>query len=146
MRDAALSGLHTKKYYGQEGPVLVVNAPSGRMNPTIPQHVIDAAMEQDESHAMAEYFAEFRKDLESYVPREIVDSCTVPGRHELPPRAGISYHGFVDPAGGSGGDSMTLAVAHMENDQTAVLDLVREAKPPFSPEAVTKTFAAELKR
>ena len=59
-----------------------------------------------------------------------------------------SYVAFVDPAGGSGGDSMTLAIAHAERRGELlilVLDLVREARPPFSPEAVVADFAAVLK-
>jgi hypothetical protein len=39
---------------------------------------------------------------------------------------------------------MTLAVAHME-DGRAVLDLVRERRPPFSPDEVAKEFAETLK-
>ena len=57
------------------------------------------------------------------------------------PKSG--YFGFVDPSGGSQ-DSMTLAIAHNEKG-TAVLDAVREHKPPFSPEAVASEFAEVLK-
>lgn len=39
---------------------------------------------------------------------------------------------------------MTVAVAHVERDK-ALLDAVREVRPPFSPEAVTSDFAALLK-
>ena len=39
---------------------------------------------------------------------------------------------------------MTLAIAHTERDKV-VLDLVREAKPPFSPEEVVEAFATVLK-
>ena len=35
---------------------------------------------------------------------------------------------------------MTLAIAHTEG-KTQILDLIRERKPPFSPEAVTEEFA-----
>lgn len=48
-------------------------------------------------------------------------------------------------AGGSGQDSATLAIAHMEEDKS-ILDCVREIHPPFSPEQVVKEFAATLKR
>jgi hypothetical protein len=40
---------------------------------------------------------------------------------------------------------MTLAVAHRERDGKAVLDCVREVKPPFSPETVVSEFARVLK-
>jgi hypothetical protein len=81
------------------------------MSPSVPQRLIDAAMEEDEPVALAEYGAEFRRDVESYVSREVVGAATVPGRHELPPVAGVSYHAFTDPSGGSA-DSFALAVAH----------------------------------
>jgi hypothetical protein len=42
-------------------------------------------------------------------------------------------------------DSMTLGVCHREPDGTAVLDCVREVRPPFSPEAVVADFAAVLR-
>jgi len=69
----------------------------------------------------------------------------VPGRHEIPYMAGTRYIAFCDPAGGSGGDSMTLAIAHRDRDGRVVLDLVRETKSPFSPETVVAEFAVTLK-
>jgi hypothetical protein len=39
---------------------------------------------------------------------------------------------------------MTLAIAHKEKE-VAVLDCVREVRPPFSPETVTRDFAITLK-
>jgi hypothetical protein len=113
------------------------------MNPTVPQAVIDDAMERDPASAAAEYLAQFRSDIEGFVTREAVEAATVPGRLELPPTAGPRYFGFCDPSGGSA-DSMTLAIAHRDRDGRAVLDLVREIKPPFSPEGVVADFAAML--
>ena len=40
------------------------------MNPTVPQSIIDAATERDPSFARAEYFAEFRSDIETFIMRE----------------------------------------------------------------------------
>jgi hypothetical protein len=56
----------------------------------------------------------------------------------------VNYCGFVDPSGGAS-DSMTPGIAHKEGD-VAVLDFLRERKPPFSPSEVAAEFAAELKR
>lgn len=59
----------------------------------------------------------------------------------------MKYTAFVDPAGGSGGDSMTLAIAHAERpgEKTViVLDAVREIRPPFSPEAAVGEYASVL--
>jgi hypothetical protein len=71
----------------------------------------------------------------------------VPGRRELPPLSALSYFAFVDPSGGSQ-DSFTLAVAHGESrgdTWVAVLDCLCEVRPPFSPDAVVRDFAAILK-
>jgi hypothetical protein len=114
------------------------------MNPTVPQAVIDEAMEADPASASAEYGAEFRCDVETYIAREVVDAATVPGRFELPPATGVHYIAFVDPSGGSS-ESMTLAIAHRDRDGRGILDAVRERWPPFSPEAVVGEFAELLK-
>src|SRR5262245_43661831 len=39
---------------------------------------------------------------------------------------------------------MTLAIAHKEGE-TEILDVIRERKPPFSPEAVVEEFASLIK-
>jgi hypothetical protein len=67
---------------------------------------------------------------------------TLRGRYELPPVADVKYTAFVDPSGGAQ-DSMTLAVAFGEKGR-AVLACVREARPPFSPEAVVADFVKML--
>jgi len=133
-----------RRFYGKPGPVLVWQAPTKTMNPTVPARVIDEAYERDEVAAAAEYGAQFRSDLESYVAREVVDAAIVPDRHELPPMSGAAYVGFVDPSGGSA-DSMTLAIAHRDRDDRGVLDVVREVRPPFSPDSVCEEFAAVCK-
>jgi hypothetical protein len=80
-----------------------------------------------------------------------VDAAVVPGRFELPPiieaegGQNHKYLAFVDPAGGSGADAMTMAIAHCEGE-VGVLDLVREIKPPFSPESAVADFVAVLVR
>jgi hypothetical protein len=40
---------------------------------------------------------------------------------------------------------MTLAIGHCDKDGRAILDAVRERRPPFSPEAVVGEFAVLLK-
>jgi hypothetical protein len=112
------------------------------MNPSMDAAVIQAAYEADEAAASAEFGAQFRRDIESFVSREAVEACVIPVRRELRPAAGIRYVAFVDPSGGSA-DAMTLAIAHQERGW-AVLDLVRERRPPFSPAAVVREFAETL--
>ena len=136
-----------EKHFGRPSTdVFVVNGATTTMNPTITQRLIDAAYEDDPIAAAAEYGAEFRRDVEVFLPPEELDAVRIVGRFELPfAEAHRSrYVAFVDPAGGTGHDSMTMAIAHDANGR-AVLDLVREVKPPFSPEATVAEFAAVLK-
>src|SRR5271169_5499490 len=88
--------------------VLVVRAPSIALNPTLDRAIIDAALEEDPAAAAAEWLAEWRADIESFVNPEVIDACVVPDRHELPSVATNGYVAFVDPSGGSA-NSMTLA-------------------------------------
>lgn len=114
------------------------------MNPTVSYQVIAEAYEADPASAVAEYGADFRSDIEDFISREVIDAVTVPDRHELPPMSGISYSAFVDPSGGSN-DSMTLAISHHDSEtKRAVLDAVRERRPPFSPDDVVREFADVL--
>ena len=133
------------RYFGRDDArVLVWQAPSLDMNPSLDPAIVTEAYEDDPDAAAAEYGAEFRNDLSDFVPRAVVEAATVPGRFEIPPLTGVTYVAFVDPSGGTGTDSMTLAVAHQDGDR-AILDAVREVRPPFSPEQVTHDFALLLK-
>jgi len=131
--------------YGRDDvpDVLVWVLETAAMNPTVDPRVIARAFEADPVAAASEYGAEFRRDVAAFIDVEAVRACTPPDRRELPPAAGVSYRAFVDPSGGSV-DSFTLAIAHAEGER-AVLDCVRERRPPFSPEAVVAEFAATLK-
>jgi hypothetical protein len=133
-----------RKHWGKDGdPVLVWRAATRTMNPTVGQHVVDAAAEQDPASAAAEWLAEFRSDIESFISREAVEACISYDVRERPPVERTRYFGFVDPSGGSA-DSMTMCVGHKEGD-AVVVDAVRERRPPFSPEDVVAEFAELLK-
>jgi hypothetical protein len=132
-----------KTHYGQDAdPVLVWKAPTRAMNPTISEAFVAAELAKDEAAARAEYLAEFRTDIETFLSREIVEACIEPGVHARPPRDGLRYTAFVDPSGGVG-DSFALAIAHAEGDDV-VLDLVRERRAPLSPDAAVEEFVALL--
>ena len=107
------------KHYGQPGPVLVAQAPTLTMNPTIPQRVIDDAIERDESAAKAEYLAQFRDDLEDYISRDVVQKLVRPAPLENGYKGSRSYRAFVDPAGG-GRDEFTVAIGHLDGERTVV--------------------------
>ena len=134
-----------RRSFGVASDVLVWLSDSRTMNPTLDASIIEAAVQQDPEAAKSEWQGAFRADLESFVSPEAVDAVIVEGRYELPPVSGVSYVAFLDPAGGSGQDSMTVGVAHLDKE-AAVLDLVREIRPPFSPEQATAEFAQELHR
>ena len=138
-----------KRYFGKAGDVLVIQAETRALNSTVPQEVIARAYEEDPASAAAEFGAEFRKDVEAFLTVEAIDAVVVPGRVELPPSQANRYFGFLDFAGGSGADSATLAISHQvgqKDKKVAILDVIREVRPPFSPEQVCKEFATTLKQ
>lgn len=111
-------------------------------NPSLPQSVVDRALERDRAAASAEYLAQFRKDIETFIAYEIVQACV--GDHvEMAPLGTHRYSAFVDPSGGSA-DSFTMAVSHKDGERI-VIDATREVRPPFSPEAVIDDFSILLK-
>jgi hypothetical protein len=136
-----------RNYFGNEATdILCWQAPTWAMNPTLPKDspTIAQAFQDDEAVASAEYGAEFRRDIESFIAREVLDASTVAGRRELAPLSDTYYRAFVDPSGGAS-DSFTLGIAHNDKGR-GVLDVLRETKPPFSPESVVADYAALLHR
>ena len=134
-----------RKHYGPEGSprILVAKGTTRDFNSTVPQEEIDLLLEKDPARNTAEYLAEFRTDIESFVRREIVDAAVVLGRSELPYVDGVRYVGFVGPSGGSV-DSFTLAIGHMDGNRV-IVDVIRERHSPFSPDEVTREFCDLLK-
>jgi len=135
-----------KRYYGSEGDplILVAKGSSRDFNPSLSQKVVDRAYERDAAAAAAEFGGEFRSDLERFISLEVVEGCVPRGCYERAPASGVIYFGFCDPSGGSD-DSMTLAITHRDRDGRAILDVLRERRPPFSPENVVAEFAQLLK-
>jgi hypothetical protein len=138
---------HRKHFGKDDSPILVWQASTRMMNPSVPQSFIDAAIADDPSAAAAEYGAQFRSDVESFISREAIEAVTSLNVFERGHISGLRYHAFVDPSGGSS-DSMTLAIAHLEHvnsEKMVILDVVREIRAPFSPEAVVDEFAQLLR-
>lgn len=131
------------KHYGPKGDprILVVQGASRDFNPSLPQSVVDRALERDAASARSEYLSAWRDDLENYVSLDVLRSCT--GKFEVrPPMPGVAYTGGVDFAGGSGQDSLALAFCH--HDEAAgkvIVDLVHEWAPPFSPSQAMREVA-----
>ena len=122
-------------HFGKEhDPVIVWQADTRTMNPLVSEGFIADAYARDEASASAEFGAQFRRDIETFISHEVVEGCVVPTRRELSPVEGTTYVAFCDPSGGSQ-DSFTLAIAHKEQERI-VVDAIREYVPPFSPESV----------
>jgi hypothetical protein len=123
--------------------VLVINASSLQLNPTLDRAEIAADREKDPEAAKSEWDGRFREDVGAYVSIEAVEAAVVAGLVSRRPLSRQTYWGFCDPSGGLS-DSMTLAIGHRENGRY-VLDLAIEKKPPFQPSAVVGEMAATLK-
>src|SRR5262245_50390132 len=137
-----------RKHYGPDGApkILIAQGASRDFNPSLPQAVVDRAIDRDPLSASAEYGGQFRTDIESFISLEAIRACIQSGIRERAPRRDLRYHGFVDPSGGSA-EAFTMAVKHKEGKEgayTAILDLVREVNPPFSPEAIVQEFSDTL--
>lgn len=133
-----------KRSFGddKEGRVLVARAPTLTMNPTLDPAIVDRALAEDREAARAEYLAEFRGDIATFLDADLIAECTRPKPLELPPVRGVEYTAFVDPAGG-GADEFTLCIAHAEQG-TTVIDAVRGRRG--SPADIVVEYSALLKK
>jgi hypothetical protein len=144
-RRGLLWSKHRAHYGKPSDRILVAQAPTWVMNPTVARdgEFLTNAFDEDPAAAGAEFGAQFRSDVEALLTREAVEAVIAEGVRERAPAHNTTYVAFVDPSGGSA-DSMTLGIGHREGDR-AVLDAVRERKPPFSPENVVGEFAELMK-
>ena len=134
-----------RDHFGKDDDnVLVIRAPTRLLNPSLPESEIAEAMERDPVVARTEWFAEWRSDIEAFLPLDVVEGCVSSGVIVRAPLDGVNYAAACDPAGGSGQDSMTLAICHAEGTRI-VLDCVVEKRPPFSPQQTTREFCDVLK-
>jgi hypothetical protein len=141
--------LHQKHrdYFGNDdADTLVVSGGSKLFNPSLSDAVIDAQRAVDPTAASAEWDAQFRADLASYLDDATIDAAIDYGRPlELPPRSGLHYKAFIDASGGRH-DHFTVAVGHRDREHGRfIIDCVRGIAPPFDPSNVTKEFAALIK-
>jgi hypothetical protein len=134
-------------YAHDDCDVLVWNAPSLLMNPTLPEAVVKRAIAEDPSAASCEYCVGpglFREDVDSFISREALEALVVPGRHELPPRSGVQYAAFADVSGGKHDDA-ALGIAHKE-ERVVVLDCLERHRAPHNPYEVVKRMCETLRR
>ena len=133
-----------RDHYGKpDDDVLVIRAPSRVLNPTLDQRIIDDAMGRDPAVARAEWLAEWRDDIATFLNRELIESAVDNGVTVRPPVPGVSYRAFCDPSGGMS-NSFTCGIAHAEGE-IAVLDCLLEIPAPFNPTTATGDVARTLK-
>jgi hypothetical protein len=135
-----------KAHFGAKGNprILVAKGASRELNPCLTEEFVNRELEKDPAFGAAEYLAEFRTDLETFISNEALDACTDGGVKERAYERGRTYSCFVDPSGGAH-DSFAMAISHKEG-QTAVLDLIWERRPPFAPESCVEEICSVLRR
>lgn len=131
--------------FGKDDPdVLVIQAGTQVFNPTIDSKIIEDAKRDDPEAAAAEWDAQFRGDLSTFIDRVMLENSAEAGVKERPFDSRFRYTAFCDPSGGQH-DSMTLAIAH-KHEARVILDLACEWKAPFSPPEVVEDMVAILRR
>jgi hypothetical protein len=140
--------LHQKHrdHFGVDDPgVLVVQGASKMFNPSLDDAVIDAQRAADPTSASAEWDAEFRADIATFLDDELIDRAVEHDRPlELPPAEGVVYQAFTDPSGGVGSDSYTVSIGHKAGNR-CITDVCRGTVGRFDPHEVTKQYAALLR-
>lgn len=141
----ALYDAHKEHYGKDEDDILVWQADTASMNPTISQAYIDKEIEKDPEAARAEWLGLFREDVSAAFPLELIEACIIRNRLELRYSPHVTrYFGFADPSGGRH-DAFTLAVVHQNyGTDTIVLDLIRIIRSPFDPSEVVKEYSQIL--
>jgi hypothetical protein len=144
-RRAGLLHRKYKDHFGRDGDVLVIQAPSTVLNPTLDPAIVARALEADPAAARSEWLAEFRSDIGTWLDLATIESSVDTGVLVRPPMIGgdVKYFSGSDPSGGRH-DSFSMAISHCEKD-VAVLDCLVEIKSPFNPTEATKQIAAVLK-
>jgi hypothetical protein len=144
-RKAGLLYEKWKTHYGKNSDdVLVLQASSRQLNPTLDAALVERAPEEDPASARSEWMGLWRDDLSNYVPLELIESAVDVGVSVRPPKTGVAYFGFVDAASGVGQDSFAIAIAHKDQNEV-ILDLAHEVKPSFSPDQAIGECSSLLK-
>jgi len=134
-----------KKHFGKDASkILVWDAPSRVMNPTLSEQDIESEISEDPAAARAEYENLWREDIEDYLPRSAIEACVIPGRKQLLKQAHTIYAAFADVSGGRG-DPMALCIGHKEpNSRKVVIDYLRQWPIPCNPLTTVAQMARVL--
>lgn len=148
-RKAGLLFERHRRFFGKsDADVLVIQAPSKLLNPTLDAGMIANERQSDAFAAASEWLGEFRSDLASFLDDALIERAVDRDLPlELAPRGDFHYRAFVDAAGGVGSDSYSVCVAHRAGEQF-VVDLVRGTTSGqlFDPQEVTRQYAELVKQ
>jgi hypothetical protein len=136
-----------KDYFGQDSDdILVWQAESHTMNPTLSDAFLSREQQRDPASYLSEYLAQFRTDVAAAIDPDWIDNALVLPNRDCPKSPhSRPYKAFVDMSGGRS-DAATIAVAHMEpDDPTVYVDALRRFTPPFSPESVVEQMCVLAK-
>ena len=104
--------------------VLVWQAPTKVMNPSISDKFLKREKERDPENYEREWLAQFSENVSGFLSAESIESCVVGGRAELPHKEGFVYHAALDSA--FRGDLFTFSVGHKDpKTGKVVIDLLR---------------------
>jgi len=144
-RSGSIYEAHRDFFGSDDRDILVWQSPTRVMNPTLSQDLIDRETIKDPSAAKAEWQAEFRDDIESFLGPDAVEACAVlPG--ELGHEPDRVYQAFVDPSGGRA-DSFTVGIGfHGRYTSKLRAAVIKAWDPPFNPEVVVFEICELLKR
>jgi hypothetical protein len=97
-RKAGLLYSKYKKHFGRnDDHTLVIKAPTRLLNPTVPQEEVDRDLEEDPAKARAEWLAEFRDDIGSWLDVATIEAAVDRGVTVRPPRPDVPSLGRAIP-------------------------------------------------
>lgn len=129
-----------RDHFGESGDVLVIQAPTEKLNPKIDKGIIARALESDTAAGLSEWMAEWRSDIAALLDDAVIEQAIDRSRPlELPPTRGTKYWAFTDASAGRH-DAFAVGIAHLHDDKI-VVDVIRGIKPPFDPHSVAIEFA-----
>ena len=130
-----------RDHFGRNSAVLVIQAPSSLLNPTLDAKMIARARAEDPTASRSEWDAEFREDIAALLSEESIEAAVDRQRPlELARVPGVIYRAFVDASAGRH-DSFTLCIGHRQGTDGFVADVVRGRKAPFDPRQVAGEYA-----
>jgi hypothetical protein len=141
-RSGLLYQRHRDHFGNDSADVLVIQAPSSLLNPTLSAELIEGHRASDPEAALSEWDAQFRSDLVQFLSEDLIELAIDRGRPpELSPQPGVRYHCFIDASGGRH-DSYTIAIGHKDSSGRFICDVLRGKEAPLDPQAITKEYAA----